>query len=81
MLIQSPKHLALHIVSQRKKLKLTQAEAGQRVSLKQKTVSGFEIRPEGVTLETVFLILSGLSFDINVMPKDANAESSWKEEW
>jgi HTH-type transcriptional regulator/antitoxin HipB len=81
MLIQSPKHLALHVVNQRKKLKLTQTEAGQRVGLKQKTISGFENRPEGSTLETLFLILSAVNLDIQVLPKNATADSQWKEEY
>jgi HTH-type transcriptional regulator/antitoxin HipB len=53
MLIHSPKELALLIISQRKKLKLSQADVGRRVGLKQQTISEFEIKPEGTKLNTL----------------------------
>ena len=42
MLISSPATLALFATDQRKKLKLSQAEVGNRVGLRQQTISDFE---------------------------------------
>jgi HTH-type transcriptional regulator/antitoxin HipB len=80
MLIHSAKDLALLIANRRKKLKLSQAEVGKLVGLKQQTVSGFEIKPESTQLDTLFRILSALNLDIKVMPKN-ETKTRWKEEW
>ncbi len=81
MLIHSPKELALFIISQRKKHKLSQAKVGKLVGLKQQTISEFELRPEGTKLNTLFSILSAVNLDIKISTKDGIASSSWKEEW
>lgn len=83
MFIRSPTELALQIIRQRKKLKLSQTEVGKRVGLKQKTISAFENKPEGTKLETLFQILSAVNLDMNVTPKDEKIEDKtpWQEEW
>ncbi len=83
MLICSPKELALMVSTQRKKLKLSQAEVGKLVGLKQQTVSEFEIKPESTKLATLFQILSAVKLDVKVLAKDqvAPLETQWKEEW
>ena len=83
MFIRSPKELALLVVSQRKKLKLSQAEAGKRVGLKQQTISEFEIKPESTQLNTLFHILSAVNLDVQVLMKDQMTfpKTQWKEEW
>jgi HTH-type transcriptional regulator/antitoxin HipB len=83
MLTRSPKELALLVISQRKKLKLSQAEVANLVGLKQKTISAFENKPEGTKLDTLFLILSAVKLDITVLAKDkiSATGSQWKEEW
>ena len=82
MLIRSPKELALIISHQRKKLKLSQAEVGKLVGLKQQTISEFENKPEGTKLNTLFHILSAVNLDIRILTKDdANFKNEWKEEW
>ena len=83
MLIRSPKELALLISNQRKKLKLSQAEVGKLVGLKQQTISEFEIKPEGTKLSTLFNILSAVNLDIKVLTKDEIilTKTKWKEEW
>lgn len=83
MLIRSPKELALLIINQRKKLKLSQAEVGNLVGLKQKTISSFENKPESTQLDTLFRILSALNLDIKVLTKDEVpvTKTQWKEEW
>jgi HTH-type transcriptional regulator/antitoxin HipB len=83
MLIRSPKELALLVSNQRKKLKLSQAEAGKLVGLKQQTISEFEIKPEGTKLNTLFYILSAVNLDIKISAKDDAilTTNEWKEEW
>ncbi len=83
MLITSPKLLALFVTNQRKKLKLSQAEVGDRVGLKQQTISDFEMNPEGTRVETLFRLLSAINIDMNLLEKDAPniSDSSVKEGW
>ncbi len=83
MFIRSPKELALLISNQRKKLKLSQAEVGKLVGLKQQTISEFEIKPEGTKLNTLFHILSAVNLDIKIAIKDDAiiTKNEWKEEW
>ena len=83
MLVRSPKELALLVINQRKKLKLSQAEVANLVGLKQKTISAFENKPEGTKLETLFQIISAVNLDVSVLAKDKTTtiDSQWKEEW
>ena len=83
MFIRSPKELALFVISQRKKLKLSQAEVGKLVGLKQQTISEFEIKPESTKLSTLFHILSAVNSDIKVSAKDdvTPTKTKWKKEW
>lgn len=83
MLIQSPKELALFIINQRKKLKLSQKEVGNLVGLKQKTLSALENKPENTQLETLFRVLSALNLNIKMLAKDEAplTKNRWKEEW
>jgi HTH-type transcriptional regulator/antitoxin HipB len=83
MLIRSPKELALLVVHQRKKLKLSQAEVGNLVGLKQKTISALENKPGSIQLDTLFRVLSALNLDIKLLVKNEADETSapWKGEW
>ncbi|MBI2792504.1 MAG: helix-turn-helix domain-containing protein [Gammaproteobacteria bacterium] len=82
MYCRSPKELALLVVSQRKKLGLSQAEVGNRVGLKQKTISAFENKPESTKISTLFQILSAVSIDINISERDeTSAQTKWQQEW
>ena len=83
MLIPSPKELALQVISQRKKLKLSQTAVGKLAGLKQQTISEFEINPESTKLSTLFHILSAVNLDIHLLVKDeiTPTETQWKEEW
>jgi HTH-type transcriptional regulator/antitoxin HipB len=83
MLIRSPKELALLVINQRKKHKLSQAEVGKLVGLKQQTISEFELNPEGTKLSTLFHILSAVNLDIKISAKDeeTSPHTHWKEEW
>lgn len=83
MLIRSPAELALFVINQRRKLKLTQTEVGERVGLKQQTVSAFENKPEGSQIETLFHILSSVNLEMQISAKDKATKNneSWKSEW
>ena len=83
MLIRSPKELALFILNQRKKLKLSQMAVSDLVGLKQKTISALENKPESTQLDTLFRVLSALELDIKVSSKKEATvtETQWKEEW
>lgn len=83
MLIRSPKELALLVVNQRKKLKLSQAEVGKLVGLKQQTISEFEINPESTQLDTLFRILSAVILDMKLLAKDdvTLTKTQWEEKW
>lgn len=69
MLTHSPRDLALFVISQRKKLKLSQAAVGDLVGLKQATVSAFENKPESSKLDTIFRILSAVGLDLYIEDK------------
>ena len=82
MFIRSAEDLSLIIKAQRKKLNLSQSEAGDLVGLKQATVSEFENKPGSTKLDTLFRLLAALNLEIviNVRGKPLkNVE--WKEEW
>ena len=83
MLIRSPSELALMVISQRKKLKLSQTDVAKRVGLKQQTVSAFENKPSSTKLETLFYILSAVELDMAALLKNESltVKKPWKEEW
>ncbi len=96
MLIHSPKELSKLVFSERKRHKLSQAEAGSNVGLKQTTVSHFEINPERTQVTTLFRILASLDLEIHITPKSKNLKTvpkkirkesekiqvkNWKEKW
>ncbi len=82
-LTHSPKTLALLVSNQRKKLKLSQADVGELVGLKQTTISAFENKPERTKLETFFRILSAVNLDLALLDKNKvnKIKTQWKEEW
>lgn len=86
MLIQSPKHLAQFAQDHRKQQALTQSDVGERIQMKQGTISSFENRPDSTQLATLFRILSALDLEIHLVPKDAakkdtSSTTGWTESW
>jgi HTH-type transcriptional regulator/antitoxin HipB len=57
------------------------ATVASLVGLEQKTISGFENRPENIKLETLFHILSAVNLEIRIASRDASSEQQWNEEW
>jgi len=66
MLIHSSKELAEYLRDRRKRQKLSQAEIGDRVGIKQATISAFENNPEGTKLETLFKLFSAWCDELSV---------------
>jgi HTH-type transcriptional regulator/antitoxin HipB len=83
LFIRSPDDLAVVVKEQRKKLKLSQAEVGDLVGLKQATVSSFENKPEATKLDTLFRMLAALNLEVivNVRGQSIAEKMEWKEEW
>ena len=59
----------------RKKLNLTQTEAGKKFNLSQKTVSNIENGLSGVTLETLFKLMSALGLEMHLEPRNKSADT------
>jgi HTH-type transcriptional regulator / antitoxin HipB len=76
MMIHSPRELAEFAKDYRSGRKLSQSEVGDRVGLRQKTVSAFESKPERTKLETFFRLLSALDLEIQIVPKETTATLS-----
>ncbi|WP_291968298.1 helix-turn-helix domain-containing protein [Candidatus Symbiopectobacterium sp.] len=83
MRVTSPSALANVVRDQRKSHKKTQRETGDRVGIKQTTVSDFENRPESTKLDTLFKILAALDLELHVIKRDAvsNEGKIQKREW
>jgi HTH-type transcriptional regulator/antitoxin HipB len=81
MILHSTQELAEYMRDRRKRQKLSQAEVGDRVGVKQATISSFENNPEGTKLETLFKLMSALDLELQVIPKDKAFNQGWQEEW
>jgi HTH-type transcriptional regulator / antitoxin HipB len=83
MIIHSPGELAELSRDYRTQKKLSQAEVGDRVGLRQKTVSAFESKPTSTKLDTFFRLLSALDLELHIIPKEKIEASAqgWDEEW
>jgi HTH-type transcriptional regulator / antitoxin HipB len=83
MIIHSPGELAELSRDHRTQKKLSQAEVGDRVGLRQKTVSAFESKPASTKLDTFFRLLSALDLELHIIPKEKieSLTQGWDEEW
>jgi HTH-type transcriptional regulator / antitoxin HipB len=83
MMIHSPRELAEFTKDYRRRKKLSQAEVGDRVGLRQNTVSAFESRPESTKLDTFFRLLSALDLELKMVPRGDTSRSTkgWDQEW
>lgn len=85
MLIHTPTDLAKFYRDQRKLHGISQTAVAQEISLRQDTVSKFEIKPDNVRLETLFRLLAALDLELHLVPKgqpvsDSN-KTGWSEPW
>jgi len=77
--ITSPDTLGKVLRSYRKKLGLSQFEAGSKFNLPQKTVSHIESGLPGVRLDSIFRYMSalGLEMQLELRDKPAKDEALW----
>lgn len=80
-LILTPYHLAVALRNSRKMLKLTQAEAAEKVGLLPKTISALENDPKRCSLDSLLKLLSALDLELTLKPKPKNEDTSQKGEW
>mgnify|MGYP000273871744 CR=1 FL=1 len=63
---------------------LSQSRVGEKIGLRQATISSFEQKPEGSRLDTLFKLLSALELEIELKPRNPGQDaktSSWDQEW
>ena len=69
MLVNNPEQLALYIQDQRKTQGLSQSQVGDKVGLRQSTISAFETNTEATKIDTLFRILAATGLQIHVHKK------------
>jgi len=79
--IHTPQQLADVLRAPRKRLALTQANAGTAVGLRPKTISALESGPERSSVRTLFRILSALELELVLRPKTSAADVPRASEW
>ncbi|MEI7788056.1 MAG: helix-turn-helix domain-containing protein [Chlorobiaceae bacterium] len=67
--IRTPMQLAMVLSGYRKKLKLTQKQAGENVGLFPKTISALENSPDDSSIASLFKLLSALGLELVLKPK------------
>ncbi len=76
----SSKALALILKDRRKALGINQTTTGERVGVKQDTVSAFENNPDGTKLATLFKLLSSLDLELHIVPKNTPLIKNFDED-
>lgn len=80
-IIRDSSHLATVLRACRKARAITQADAGKRVGLQQKTVSRLESEQLGsCTVDSLLKLITALELDLVIRPKGHDA-SSTRGEW
>jgi HTH-type transcriptional regulator / antitoxin HipB len=80
-LAPTPSQLAAVLRGRRQALGLTQREAGGKVGLLQKTVSGLESDPSGSSVASLFRLLSALELDLVLDPRQPSRTAPVGQEW
>jgi len=93
MKVTNSKQLSAYLKDARLNMKLSQSKVGNKVGIRQDTVSSFEQNPDSTKLETLFKILSALNLELDVKvrnpelgselhdDKAITSDQEWKEEW
>lgn len=83
MRVNSAKDLSVYIQNQRKTNNLSQETVSDLASVRQATVSAFELKPDNAKLDTLFKLLSALDLELDVRPKGgvSQQKSSNPLEW
>lgn len=68
-LIQAAAQLGIHLRSRRRALKLTQAEAANKLHLSQKRLSTLERHPDRLTVEQLLALASAMNMEVVLREK------------
>ena len=66
MKVTNSKQLSAYLKDARLNMKLSQSKVGNKVGIRQDTVSSFEQNPDSTKLETLFKILSALNLELDI---------------
>lgn len=84
MKVTTAKQLANYLQDIRHSQGLSQSKIGEKIGLRQGTISNFEQNPESTKLDTLFKLLSALELEIEIKPRNSEPSlktSSWDQEW
>ncbi len=86
MLIHSPNELAQYCRDQRKQSGFSQVAVAEESTMRQDTVSKFELKPDNVRLDTLFRLLAVLDLELHLVPKGQSPSTGtstkgWTEPW
>ena len=92
MKVTNSKQLSAYLKDTRLNMRLSQSKVGNKVGIRQDTVSSFEQNPDATKLDTLFKILSALNLELDVKVRNAEladngndktiiSNQEWKEEW
>jgi HTH-type transcriptional regulator/antitoxin HipB len=79
--VVSPESLGSALREERKKIGLSQAEAGKSVGVDQATVSKVEQGNSGTRLDTLFRLLAALDLELVLQSRQPPAEKNEGEAW
>ena len=80
-IIRTPPQLGDALKARRATKKLTQQQAGSRVGLLPKTVSGLESKPERSSVESLLKLLSALDIELVLREKSRQSKAARTSEW
>ncbi len=85
MKVTTAEQLASYLQDIRHTQGLSQSKVGEKIGLRQGTISNFEQNPDSTKLETLFKLLSALELEVEIKPRNADINnsqaSSWDQEW
>ncbi len=84
MKITTATQLANYLQDIRHNQGLSQSKVGDKIGLRQGTVSNFEKNPDSTKLDTLFKLLSALELELEITPRNPEPNtkaSSWDQEW
>lgn len=93
MKVTNSKQLSSYLKDVRLNTGLSQSKVGNKVGIRQDTVSNFEQNPDSTKLDTFFKILSALNLELDIKVRNSDlaasspdgktalSEQEWNEEW
>lgn len=71
--ITSPEILGRVLRKYRKELGLTQTQVGEKFNIRQASISNIESGSSGVSLDTLFRLMSALNLEMHVQDRDSDS--------